>query len=252
MPTSHPSRSSSWVHSLLGFIGETLCDAISSVRQWSIRQWLLSIAIVATVLIFMFAVELPELATLRTEAREHGAWSLPIVWVAYVIFTLFPIPRTIWTVASGILFGPAVGMLVALSALTVSATLAFSAVRSALGEWMRPRLSHPAVSGLNEHLSKRGWLAIASLRMIAAVPFSALNYAAGLTSIPLGQFAFATLIGSIPTTALGVFFGDALVYGSNPWIVAAMILFALIGFAALYGDYRNAHANNTRKVKPVQ
>lgn len=231
---------SKWAQSFIGFVGDTIKDAVITVRGWSLRRWLIVLAAVAVVTIFFATVDVPNLATLRSQATEHGLWYIPMLWLAYVFFTLFPIPRTIWTVASGILFGPIIGLFLSLTALTASASLAFLAVRSALGDWMRPRLQHPAVAGLNDHLGQRGWIAIASLRMIAAVPFSILNYAAALTSIPLGQFAAATLIGSIPTTALGVFFGDALVSGTNPWILAAMAFFALIGIAALYMDYLKA------------
>src|SRR5699024_9264423 len=88
------------------------------------------------------------------------------------------------------------------------------------------------------YLERRGWLAIASLRLVAAVPFSLLNYAAALTAISVGQFAVATLVGSIPTTAIGVFFGDLLTGQMHPEIIAAMIVCALVGIGGLILDSR--------------
>ena len=42
---------------------------------------------------------------------------------------------------------------------------------------------------VDRRLERRGWLAVASLRMIAAVPFAPLNYACALSSIrPLPFF----------------------------------------------------------------
>lgn len=103
---------------------------------------------------------------------------------------------------------------------------------------MRPRLKHPAVAGINAHLERRGWLAIASLRLVAGVPFSILNYAAALTAIPVGQFAIATLVGSIPTTVIGVFFGDLLTGEMNLGILVAMIGCAVLGIGGLILDSR--------------
>ena len=91
---------------------------------------------------------------------------------------------------------------------------------------------------INAHLERRGWLAIASLRMVAGVPFSLLNYVAALTPVKLSHFTVATLLGSIPTTALGVFFGDALTGHTSPSIIVAMVAFAAIGMGGLYMDSR--------------
>ena len=190
------------------------------------------------VLAVIFFVDLPGVEQLRTWADGAGSWFIALFWLCYVILTLFPLPRTIWTVSAGVLFGPVTGLAISLTALTVSAVIALLVVRGLLGEWMRPRLKHPAVAGINAHLERRGWLAIASLRLVAAVPFSLLNYAAALTAIPVGQFAVATLVGSIPTTAIGVFFGDLLTGQMHRGIIAAMIVCALVGIGGLILDSR--------------
>ena len=77
----------------------------------------------------------------------------------------------------GILFGTGRGILIALTATTVSAVISLLIVRTLLRDWVEPRLTHPAVESINRRLEERGWLAILSLRMIAAVPFSIMNYA---------------------------------------------------------------------------
>ena len=200
----------SWIKSFAEFLSGLLKDAVASISQWSWTRRLIVAATTIAVLAVIFFVDLPGVEQLRTWADGAGSWFIALFWLCYVILTLFPLPRTIWTVSAGVLFGPVTGLAISLTALTVSAMIALLVVRGLLGEWMRPRLKHPAVAGINAHLERRGWLAIASLRLVAAVPFSLLNYAAALTAIPVGQFAVATLVGSIPTTAIGVFFGDLL------------------------------------------
>lgn len=82
-------------------------------------------------------------------ADGAGSWFIVLFWIGYVVLTLFPLPRTLWTVSAGLLFGPATGLLIALTALTASAIIALLVVRGLLGDWMRPRLKHPAVAGIN-------------------------------------------------------------------------------------------------------
>ena len=175
---------------------------------------------------------------MRAAAARLGAWFPVAFTLGYVIFTQFPLPRTIWTVAAGILFGPWQGLAISLFALTISAVLSLLIVRSLLGDWIRPHLAHPAVYTINAHLERRGWLAIASLRMVAGVPFSLLNYVAALTPISVSHFTVATLIGSIPTTVIGTFFGDALTGTASPGIIIAFIIFALAGIGGLILDSR--------------
>lgn len=101
---------------------------------------------------------------------------------------------------------------------------------------MAPRLTHPAVAGINHRLRERGWLAITSLRMIAAVPFSILNYVAALTSIPLIGFTVATLIGSAPGTIATVLLGNTLTGDTDPLYIVSALVLMVIGFGGLALD----------------
>ncbi|MCQ9332595.1 TVP38/TMEM64 family protein [Corynebacterium phoceense] len=229
-----------YLRQLADFVRTVLADAARTIQGWSLKRWLQAAMILGIVVAFIVFVDVPDLSTLRSWATRLDPWFPFVFWLGYVTFTLFPLPRTIWTVAAGILFGPVEGLLLALTALTVSAAISFLVVRRLLGDWMRPRLMHPAVFKLNAHLERRGWFAITSLRMVAGVPFSILNYAAALTPVPFGQFLLATALGSIPTTAMGVFFGETLTTGPNPWVITATIVLAAIGIAGLVLDAKVA------------
>ena len=200
-----------------------------------------AIALAALVTVFIAAwvfLDVPPLSTLREWADTLGPWFPVVFWLLYVLITQFPIPRTLMTVSAGILFGTVRGILIAITATTVSAVISLLIVRTLLRDWIAPRLTHPAVERINRRLEQRGWLAIFSLRLIAAVPFSVLNYAAALTRVPVVPFAAATLIGSLPGTVLVTIFGDTLTGEANPVVIAIMAVLAVVGIAGLIIDAR--------------
>lgn len=182
--------------------------------------------------------DLPSLATLRQWSEHLGPTFPWVFWVFYVLITQFPIPRTIFTLSSGVLFGPWLGIFIALSATAVSAAISLSVVRELLGDWIRPRLTHPAVTKINQRLAQRGLLAVLSLRMIAGVPFSILNYAAAFTTVRLLPFVFATFLGSAPGTIATVVFGDTLAGSMNPKVMLVSGILLVLGIFGLWLDTR--------------
>ena len=194
------------------------------------------VALVAALAVFIAAsalIDVPSLPQLRAWSDQTGAWFPVVFWLLYVVVTQFPIPRTLLTVSAGILFGPAEGILLALTATTVSAVISLLLVRLLLRDWVEPRLRHPAVKRINQRLEERGWLAITSLRMIAGVPFSVLNYAAALTRVPVLPFAVATFVGSAPGTILVTLFGETLTGDPNPVFMAIMVVLAVVGLSGV-------------------
>lgn len=227
-----------WVHSVGDFCTSLARSAWRSCSRWTWKRWAAVILTGTALVILAVFVDVPSLAALRSWSQHLGPWFLVAFAGSYIFFTQFPIPRTVWTLAAGLLFGPWLGLVISLVALTISATVSLLIIRRLLGEWIRPHLTHPAVYAINARLDRRGWLAVASLRMVAGVPFSLLNYVAALTPISVLQFSIATLIGSIPTTAIGVFFGDALTGKTSPYTIVGFVLAAALGIAGLILDTR--------------
>ncbi|QGU07435.1 TVP38/TMEM64 family inner membrane protein YdjZ [Corynebacterium occultum] len=231
-------RISTWLRSLRQFLAVLFSDAVTAFLEWS---WLRRIAVITGLVVFLLLtllVDVPPLTTLREWADGAGNWFPILFWFGYVLITQFPVPRTILTLSAGVLFGPWVGIILALSATTLSAAISLSVVRGLLGEWIRPRLTHPAVVGIDARLRQRGWLAVTSLRMIAGVPFSILNYVAALTSVPLLPFALATLIGSAPGTVLTVLLGNTFTGEADPLLLGLTIALAILGIIGLALDTR--------------
>ncbi|WP_422747480.1 TVP38/TMEM64 family protein [Mycobacterium sp. WMMD1722] len=232
----------------------TLRTARSAVRATAIqvpRRRLVAMAVGIVILVaFAWAVPLPTAVQVRDWATSVGPWFPLVFLAAHIVVTTFPFPRTAFSLAAGLLFGPALGVSIAVAASAVSAVLAVLLIR-ALGWQLSTLISHPAVDRLDDRLRRRGWPSVLSLRLIPVVPFAALNYAAGASSVRLVPYALATLVGLTPGTVAVVILGDALTGRVDPLLVAVSAGIASIGVLGLLYEaraHRSAAAQSSADV----
>jgi uncharacterized membrane protein YdjX (TVP38/TMEM64 family) len=210
------------------------------------RRRVFTIAAVIVILVAVaLLVDLPNAVQLRDWATSVGPW-FPLAFLgAHIVVTVFPFPRTAFTLAAGLLFGPALGVPLAVAAATVSAVIALVLVRAA-GWQLNKLIGHPRIDSLDARLRERGWPTIISMRLIPAVPFSVLNYAAGASAVRVLPYTVATLIGLLPGTAAVVILGDALTGNVNPLLVLISFCTASVGVTGLVYEIR-AHRRITRR-----
>ena len=209
----------------------------STARQVSRTRILITTAAVAAVVAVVLLVPLPTAVQLRDWAISVGPWFPPAFLGAQVMVTVLPFPRTAFTLAAGLLFGPALGVAIAVTASTISALLALLAVRG-LGWQLSNLVSHPAVEAVDARLCERGWPAVLSLRLIPVVPFSVLNYAAGASSVRVLPYLLATVAGLLPGTAAVVILGDALTGNVSPLLTLVSMCTAAVGIGGLAYERR--------------
>ena len=80
-------------------------------------------------------VPVPTAAELRDWAESVGPWFPLAFLAAHILATVVPIPRTAFTLAAGLLFGPVLGVAIAVAASTASAVLAMLLVPRWGGGW---------------------------------------------------------------------------------------------------------------------
>ena len=216
----------------------TVASALSSTaRQVSRTRILFTAIAVAAVVAVALLVPLPTALQLRDWAASAGPWFPLAFLAAHVVVTVLPFPRTAFTLAAGLLFGPALGVAIAVTASTVSALLALLMVRG-LGWQLSKLVSHPAVEAVDARLRARGWAAVLSLRLIPVVPFSVLNYAAGASSVRVLPYLLATVAGLLPGTAAVVILGDALTGTVSPLLAVVSLCTAALGMSGLAYETR--------------
>ncbi|MFC4857118.1 TVP38/TMEM64 family protein [Actinophytocola glycyrrhizae] len=194
----------------------------------------LTVVVVAALVVAAFALPVPDPVRLRTWAGGAGATAPALMFLAYVVATLVPIPRTVFSLASGLLLGPVAGITVALVATAVSGLLSFALARSAGRRIVARHLDRAPVRKVDERLTGGGWLAVASLRMIPVIPFLPTNYACGLSSVRTWPYLAGTMAGSVPGTMAVVLLGDTLTGGTSPTLLAVFAVCGLAGATGLW------------------
>lgn len=193
----------------------------------SARLRLLALAAALVTFLLIFALT-GSLSTHRVRDWIDGyGVAGPLVFIVVSsLLTVVLFPGPLLSGASGLLFGTALGTPVSIVAATVGASLAF-----ALSRWWAHDAvvetfgHHDRLVALRSWVGARGFESVLLARIAPGIPYNLVNYAAGLTPIPLLVFAAATALGVAPRafayTALGGSIGNL---GSTVAIVAYCLL----------------------------
>jgi len=162
--------------------------------------------------------------------QSLGHWAPAVFVIGFAVATVLFVPGSIFGLAGGLLFGPFWGAAWNVIGGTLGAILAFLVARYIAGDWIARRTSG-RLKAIVEGAEAEGWRFVALARLVPIVPFNLLNYALGLTRIPLSAYVWATLVCMVPGSAayawLG-FAGRAAVAGES-----GAVHYALGGLAVL-------------------
>jgi len=142
--------------------------------------------------------------------RSLGPWAWAGYIGLYIVATVAWVPGSILTLASGVLFGLWMGTLLTLVGATAGATAAFLVARYVARTTVERKLGdRPRLRAIDRALSRRGARLVFLIRLSPAIPFNALNYALGVTGVPLRSYIWTSFLGMVPGTFLYVYAGYA-------------------------------------------
>ncbi len=204
---------------------------------------LVTVLLLGVVIIAAAVLPVPSPLQMRIWSQSVGIAAPLLFLLGHTLATVAPVPRTVFTLAAGLLFGSVLGVALSLLATVLSAVLAFGLVRSVARRLVLPRLDHRVLDhrvlrAVDARLRRRGWLAVASLRLIPAVPFSVLNYCSALSSIRFRHYLAGT-VGVVPGTVAVVVLGDALTGTTSPALLAVSLTGAAVGMIGLIFEARS-------------
>jgi len=208
--------------------------------------WLRAIALAAVVAVAVLVaavVGVPDVERLRADVAAAGAAAPALFVLLYAVATLAPLPKNVLSTLAGVLFGWVPGVALVLVAALLGAVGAFGLGR-VLGRDAVERLTGARVARLDGLLRRRGLIAVIGVRLIPVLPFTTINYAAGLTAVRIRDYVIGTAVGIVPGTVAFVALGA---YGSSPgswpFVLAVIVLVGLTaGGAALARRHRRRGA----------
>ncbi|AZB73113.2 TVP38/TMEM64 family protein [Synechococcus elongatus] len=126
----------------------------------------------------------------------------------YIVATVAFFPGILLTLGAGVLFGVVWGSLYVFIGATLGAIVAFLVGRYLTRRWVYRQLtSHPKFQAIDRAMGKSGLKIVLLTRLSPLFPFNFLNYAYGVTSVTLKDYAIAS-IGMLPGTVLYVYMGS--------------------------------------------
>ena len=141
---------------------------------------------------------------LNYEAMRHRVdANFPLAMLCYVaaygLIGMFLLPGSpIITVASGLLFGPMLGVPLAVAGSTLAAVLGFTTARLTIGRSIG-KLSTPLLDTLRAGFARHALSYMMFLRLTPGLPFGVVNVTPALLGVSLSTFAVGTAVGLLPS-----------------------------------------------------
>ena len=203
---------------------------------------LLRVASLATAvaIVFVFVASSGSLSSdrVRDAIDPLGVAAVPVFVVVSALLTCALFPGPLLAGASGLLFGTALGTPVSITAATLGAILAFGIARFVAHDAVET-LAGARLAPLQEWIERRGFWAVLYARIAPGVPYSLVNYAAGLSRVALPAFAAATVIGTAPRAFAYTALGGSLDDLTSPEAIVAfvtLVAMALTGLVLLRAE----------------
>ena len=127
----------------------------------------------------------------------------------YALLTLFMLPASILTVASGFLFGVYVGAPAVVIGATIGACGLFMAAKTSLQDMLKG-VAGPFISKMEKEYNESPFAYLFTLRLIPVFPFAVANIAPALLGAKFRDYLVTTAIGIIPGTVAYSLIGHGL------------------------------------------
>lgn len=172
-------------------------------------------------------------ATLDVEAIKayilsFGIWA-PVISFLLMIFQSLaaPLPAFLITFANAALFGWVKGAILSWTSAMAGAVICFYIARIYGRNTVEKMTNKFALEEVDKFFDKYGNYAILIARLFPFMSFDLVSYAAGLTSMGLWSFFWATGVGQLPATIVYSYVGGMLTGGVKTFVTGLLILFSI-------------------------
>lgn len=173
-------------------------------------------------------------AEVRSELDSLGIAGPLLILVLALLHAIVFYPAEIVDAAAGFAYGFFPALALMSFSWLLSGLLCFAVGRSLARPLLDRWFGTERFERTEAAIERGGATLLLAVRLIPIVPFSLVSYAAGAARVPVWRFAWTTVVGYLPLTALAVYFGtrleglsitDPLVLGS----AAALLALVFVG-----------------------
>jgi uncharacterized membrane protein YdjX (TVP38/TMEM64 family) len=177
-------------------------------------------------------------AEVRSRIEELGLAGPLLILALALIHAIVFYPAEIVDAAAGFAYGFFPALALTMLGWLLSGLLCFAIGRSVARPLLDRWFGAARFERAEATIERGGATLLLAVRLLPIVPFSLISYAAGAARVPVWRFAWTTVVGYLPITALAVYFGtrleglsltDPLVLGS----AAALLVLLLAGHWAI-------------------
>lgn len=181
----------------------------------------------------IFVFSMLDVEAIKGYILSFGIWA-PIISFLLMMFqsVAAPLPAFLITFANASLFGWVKGAILSWSSAMAGAILCFYIAKIYGRNTVEKLTSKFALEEIDKFFEKHGNYTILIARLLPFISFDIVSYAAGLTSMGLWSFLWATGLGQLPATIVYSYAGEMLTGGAKTFVTGLLILFAVsaLGF----------------------
>ncbi len=214
---------------------------VPSPPQLRLVGFLLAVAIGGGVVWLLFGSDLD---AVREVIDEAGAWG-PLVYVGlHVLLTLVPVSKNVLALAAGALFGLTAGIALSWVGSMVSAAVTFAIARR-IGRTAVAAMTGDRLERAEGLLREEGFNAVVMARLTPVLPFTILNYGAGVSAVAWRPYLLGTAIGALPGSVGYAALGASAGSDARTYVIAGVVagvIFLSAFLAARAGSRRRTSA----------
>ena len=160
---------------------------------------------------------------IRELVLSYGALSVVAYELLHAVRPFTFLPVTPFTIAGGYIYGHAYGLLFATIGTTLASIITFGLSRYLFRDYIKKRLS-AHYTGFDRRFDDSGIITVAAMRIIPVLPFDAVGYVAGVSSISFKDYLIGTLIGELPGAFILTMLGSNMKNIRSPWCLVSLAL----------------------------
>jgi uncharacterized membrane protein YdjX (TVP38/TMEM64 family) len=186
-----------------------------------------------------------ELDAVQSAVAATGAWGPAVYLVLHVLLTLVPVSKNLLSGVAGALFGLAGGIAVSWVASMVSALVTFAIARR-LGREAVAEMTGPRLARVEDVMRHQGVSAVIVARLTPVLPFTIVNYGAGVSAVSLRDFLVGTAVGIVPGTVGYAALGASAGRGGQI-VVASLVVGAVLLVGSIVVGRRMARGGGLQR-----